>query len=100
MKRMRSVMWEHMNYIKSEALMREGLDELQRIRAELLPQMRLESLTRRFNYDWMEAVDAEDMLDACELVIRFSLYRQESRGAFFRADYPLTDNLRWLRPGG
>ncbi len=96
-KRIRSVMWEHMNYIKSEASMREGLEKLQRIRTEVLPKMRLESLTRRFNYDWTEAIDAEDMLEVCELVTRFSLYRQESRGAFFRADYPHTDNVQWLR---
>ncbi|MDR7523392.1 MAG: FAD-binding protein [Armatimonadota bacterium] len=96
-KQIRTVMWEHMNYIKHEVTMREGLEKLHRIRAEVLPRMRLESLTRRFTYDWMEAVDAEDMLDACELVIRFSLYRRESRGAFFREDYPLTDNIQWLR---
>ncbi len=96
-RRIRSVMWEHMNYIKSEATMRQGLEKLQRIRAEVLPKMRLESLTRRFNYDWMEAIDAEDMLEACELLTRFSLYRRESRGAFFREDYPLTDNVEWLR---
>ncbi len=77
--------------------MREGLEKIYRIRADLLPRMRLQSLTRRFNYDWMEAIDAEDMLDACELLIRFSLYRKESRGAFYRADYPYTDNVRWLR---
>jgi succinate dehydrogenase / fumarate reductase flavoprotein subunit len=59
--------------------------------------MGLGSLSRRFNYDWVEAVDADDMLDACELLIRFSLHRQESRGGFFREDYPFTDNLRWLR---
>jgi succinate dehydrogenase / fumarate reductase flavoprotein subunit len=96
-KQIRAVMWEHMNYVKHEAAMREGLDKLARIRAEVLPRMRLPSLTRRFNYDWMEAVDAEDMLDACELVIRFSLYRKESRGAFYRTDYPFTDNETWLR---
>jgi succinate dehydrogenase flavoprotein subunit len=96
-KQVRSVMWTHMNYVKRESTMRAGLEELGRIRAEVLPRMRLESHTRRFNYDWMEAVDAEDMLDACELLVRFSLYRQESRGAFYRADYPYTDNSRWLR---
>jgi succinate dehydrogenase/fumarate reductase flavoprotein subunit len=37
------------------------------------------------------------MLDACELIIRFSLHRRESRGAFFREDYPFTDNIQWLR---
>jgi len=96
-KQIRTVMWEHMNYIKRESTMREGLEKVYRIRADILPRMRLQSLTRRFNYDWMEAIDAEDMLDACELLIRFSLYRKESRGAFYRADYPYTDNVRWLR---
>lgn len=96
-KRVRSVMWAHMNYVKRESTMQEGLEKLGRIRADVLPRMRLQSLTRRFNYDWMEAVDAEDMLDACELLIRFSLYRKESRGAFYRADYPHTDNAQWLR---
>ncbi len=96
-KQIRTIMWEHMNYIKHEAEMRRGLEALQRIREEMLPKMRLESRSLRFNYDWMEAVDAEDMLDACELMIRFSLYRKESRGGFYREDYPFTDNTRWLR---
>ncbi len=96
-KRIRTVMWEHMNYIKSDATMRRGLERLQRIRQEALPRMHVGSPSRRFSYDWIEAVDAEDMLDACELMIRFSLHRKESRGGFFREDYPITDNARWLR---
>jgi succinate dehydrogenase / fumarate reductase flavoprotein subunit len=97
LKQIRTVMWEHMNYIKRESTMREGLEKLARIRAEVLPRMGLGSLSRRFNYDWIEAVDAEDMLDACDLLVRFSLYRKESRGGFFREDFPFTDNVRWLR---
>jgi succinate dehydrogenase/fumarate reductase flavoprotein subunit len=96
-KQIRAVMWQHMNYIKNETVMQQGLQKLREIRATVLPRMRLESLTRRFAIDWVEAVDAEDMLDACELAIRFSTYRKESRGAFFREDYPITDNVRWLR---
>ncbi len=46
--------------------------------------------------DWVEAVDVQDMLQACELLIRFSLYRKESRGGFYREDYPFTDNIHWL----
>jgi succinate dehydrogenase / fumarate reductase flavoprotein subunit len=96
-KQIRDVMWEHMGYLKSEQGMQEGLEALGRVREEMLPKMRLGTTTRRFNMDWVEAVDAQDMLDACELVIRFSLCRKESRGGFYREDYPMTDNVNWLR---
>ena len=36
------------------------------------------------------------MLLCAELMVRCSLTRKESRGAFFRADYPDTDNTNWL----
>ena len=36
------------------------------------------------------------MIDACELIIHSSLERKESRGPFFRRDFPLTDNANWL----
>ena len=36
------------------------------------------------------------MADACELIVRSSLRRCESRGPFIRRDYPMTDNANWL----
>ena len=90
-------MWEEMNYFKTEASMRAALDRLGQIRGTSVSRMRLGSTTRRFNYEWLEAVEVHDMLDACELLIRFSLHRKESRGGFFREDYPVTDNANWLR---
>lgn len=96
-KQIRTVMWEEMNYFKTEAAMQAALDRLRRIRNESVPKMRLGSTTRRFNYEWLEATEVHDMLEACELLIRFSLHRKESRGGFFREDYPATDNANWLR---
>lgn len=93
----REAMWTHMNYVKTETSMRNALDEIRRIREEVLPLVRLPSLTRAFNIDWMDALDAEDMLLACELQIHFSLHRRESRGPFYREDFPVTDNVNWLR---
>lgn len=37
------------------------------------------------------------MLDAAELTIQASLLREESRGPFFRADFPTQDNDNWLK---
>lgn len=96
-KQIREVMWEYMGYIKTERSMQQGLAALERIREETFPKMRLGTTSHRFNMDWIEAVDARDMLDACQLIIQFSLHRKESRGGFYRADYPLTDNVDWLK---
>ena len=96
-KRIRRAMWEHMNYVKTEASMRQAEAELDRIVAEDLPRMRVETDTRRFNYDWVDALDAADMVRALQIQVKFSLHRKESRGAFYREDFPMTDNTNWLR---
>jgi succinate dehydrogenase/fumarate reductase flavoprotein subunit len=48
------------------------------------------------NYEWLDAIDAVNMIDACELIIHSSLERKESRGPFMRRDFPDTDNAHWL----
>ena len=48
------------------------------------------------NYEWLDAIDVVNMVDACELIIHSSLERKESRGPFFRQDFPRMDNDKWL----
>jgi succinate dehydrogenase/fumarate reductase flavoprotein subunit len=40
------------------------------------------------NYEWLDAIDVVNMIDACELIVHSSLERKESRGPFFRQDFP------------
>lgn len=96
-RRIREIMTEKMGYVKSETCMASALDDLNEVRARRLPRMGLGSISRNWNYDWVEAVDAEDMLEVCELTIRASMQRKESRGYFFREDYPYIDNRNWLK---
>jgi succinate dehydrogenase / fumarate reductase, flavoprotein subunit len=95
-KKIRTVMWEHHNYIKTAETMERAYSELQLIEEKDIPQMRLRELTQNYNCDWVDAMDAIDMLQALKTAIQFSMYRKESRGAFYRDDYPLTDNTNWL----
>jgi succinate dehydrogenase flavoprotein subunit len=92
----RAVMWERMGYVKSERTMQEALARIQAIRAERLPRMRLASTTTNWNHAWIDALDVEDMLTVTEMTIRSSLHRKESRGPFYREDYPVTDHAQWL----
>ena len=45
---------------------------------------------------WLDAIDAVNMVLACELMVHSALNRTESRGPFIRTDYPETDNEHWL----
>ena len=48
-------------------------------------------------FEWTSAIEVPNMLLASELMLMGGIERKESRGAFFRADYPETDNENWLK---
>lgn len=106
-KMIREVMWQDAGVEKNAAGMARALEALDRIRSEVLPAVGLANLTRRFNHAWADAIDVQNMLDACTLTIHSALTRRESRGPFIRTDYPDMDNENWLvqnilvpKPGG
>ena len=49
------------------------------------------------NYDLVDALDIPDMLDVAELISIAALNRKESRGPFYRTDFPVADNKNWLK---
>ena len=52
------------------------------------PACAIATTVRSANYEWLDAIDVVNMVDACELIIHSSLERKESRGPFFRTDFP------------
>jgi succinate dehydrogenase/fumarate reductase flavoprotein subunit len=94
--KVRSVMWEKVGVEKDAATLRSALADIEDIRLDLLPCMGVKRTTRDVNYEWLDAIDAVNMIDACELIIHSSLERKESRGPFMRRDFPNTDNAHWL----
>ncbi|MGH8668820.1 MAG: FAD-binding protein [Burkholderiales bacterium] len=95
-KAIRELMWNDMGVEKSEAGMRRALEQLEKIRTQVVPHMGLTNLTRTFNHGWLDALDAVNMLEACTLMVHAAMNRKESRGPFIRTDYPDMDNENWL----
>jgi succinate dehydrogenase / fumarate reductase flavoprotein subunit len=93
---LRKLMWDKVGVEKDAAGLRSALDDIERIRVELLPSLKIANQTKVANYEWLDAIDVVNMVDACELIIHSSLERKESRGPFFRRDFPATDNINWL----
>jgi succinate dehydrogenase/fumarate reductase flavoprotein subunit len=92
----RGMMWEKVGVEKDAAGLQSALDDIATFRLELLPRMSLARTARSTNFEWLDAIDVVNMIDACELIILSSLERTESRGPFMRRDFPLQDNARWL----
>ena len=92
---LRALMATEMGFVKTESGMRTALEEIRRLREQSERHMGLKNLTRQYNYGWVDAIDLQNMLDVCELTILSALNRKESRGPFYRPEYPYTDNAEW-----
>jgi succinate dehydrogenase / fumarate reductase flavoprotein subunit len=85
--------------VKDEALLNRGLQEIR----DTKEIQRITSLNSTFRVEpqsgerWVTAIEVPNMLQCAELMLVGSLDRKESRGAFFRDDYPETDNDNWLK---
>jgi L-aspartate oxidase len=76
-KRVRRLMWERVGIIRSRDLIKRALWEFEQIaRAPL-------------------ARASRNFLNVATLIARAALWREESRGAHFRTDYPARDDKRW-----
>ena len=94
--KLRAMMWEKVGVEKDAAGLRSALADIESFRRDLLPRMGLKRTVPTLNYEWLDAIDAVNMVDACELIVHASLAREESRGPFMRRDFPQTDNATWL----
>jgi len=79
-------------YLRNEARLSEALDRLEEIQEQILPQVRARNL-----HELVKAVEVQSMACIAEMILRSVLFRKESRGFVYREDYPMTDNIKWLK---
>ncbi|KKM09811.1 hypothetical protein SY88_16575 [Clostridiales bacterium PH28_bin88] len=79
-------------YLRSEEALTVALQQVERVRDHCLSM-----LTARDAHGLVKVFEVRSMICLAELVLRSVLFRQESRGFVFRKDFPLTDNVHWLK---
>ena len=75
-----------------------------KLREHVLPTVKVTDKSRVLNREWMESIELENILDIGEAMAAASLQRTETRGAFYRTDFPAvnpdwTANL-WIKRDG
>jgi succinate dehydrogenase / fumarate reductase flavoprotein subunit len=76
--------------------MEKALEDIDRIR-ERYRNVGVSSPTRHMNYELMNAIELEFMIEVAHTIARGALLREESRGAHWRRDFPKRDDEKWLR---
>lgn len=96
-KRLQVTSQEKLGPIRNESELEEYLAFLDEIKRNDLPALYTSSKSRRYNKEWIEALDLASMIQVQELTARAALARTESRGVHYREDCPNTDNDQWLK---
>jgi len=79
---------------------RDGLSEaVGKIRElkERYSNVEINDKSKGFNTDLTSTLEIGYMLDLAEVVATAALYREESRGAHYRIDFPKRDDVNWLK---
>jgi succinate dehydrogenase/fumarate reductase flavoprotein subunit len=91
------IMWDGVGVVREGKKLQTALDEFRRLREIAQGEVGVASQARRYNYDWVEALEIPMMLDVAELMAAAALSRTESRGAHYRTDFPDEDDTNWMR---
>jgi succinate dehydrogenase/fumarate reductase flavoprotein subunit len=92
--RLKQVMERHAFVVRNRAGLTEALREIETIKADI-PRIQVPAF-KRFNLEWARAIEFPFIVDAAGIILRSALYREESRGCHYRADFRSEDNERWL----
>ncbi len=95
--KIKDLMWEHCALVRDRIGLEEALKTIQETKAKDLPNVCVPSSSRIFNKGLVEALEATNMLNLSEMIVKAALMREESRGAHFRIDFPKKDNRHWLK---
>lgn len=96
-RRLQEVAAEKVGVVRHGESLAEAVAQIETWRCQECPQVRSRSKERRFNPEWLECLQLENMHLALEATARAALARSESRGAHYRRDFPATDHAGWLR---
>ena len=88
---LRDLAWKHAGPVREEDSLKEGLDRLAMV------EKRIERVYPATAGDLFKKRDLENTALILRAILEGSLVRTESRGSFFRKDFPEQDDAHWMK---
>jgi len=92
---MQEIMMDNVSVFRMEAPLTKALDKIKALK-ERYQMIALQDKGSCFNRDLLDALELGHMLDLAEVITMGALFRQESRGAHFREDFPERNDETFL----
>lgn len=86
---------EGFSVIRCEEGLQQSLEKITALKVAL-KTVSIRQKSRAYNFEWMRAMQAENLIVCCEAGIRAALARRESRGCHIRKDFPQVDHDHYL----
>ena len=90
------LMQMEIGYGRTEEGLRLALNEIERYKQEILPNLCVSNEQKRFNQEWINALEFRNLVLMAECLIKNARMRTESRGLHDRWDYPEPDS-NWFK---
>lgn len=91
LKDLKDIAWKYAGMVREEGALREGLERLDSI------EKRIEKVYPSTLKDLFAKRELENVALLLKAILKGSLMRTESRGSFFRRDFPDSDDQNWLK---
>jgi len=95
MRALQDLMYDKVGVLRTGNGLREAIAEIQDLKKKA-KDMKIHP-SSRYNNEWVDAVDILDMLQLGEIAARSAMFREESRGAHYREDFPQQDDRIWRK---
>jgi succinate dehydrogenase/fumarate reductase flavoprotein subunit len=89
--KIKSILWKYIGPVKSEYTLNKALELLADMKGEVA------NLGASNSEEMLSAYEAKNILELGKILASASLVRKETRGNFWRADYPNPDNDKWIK---
>ncbi len=90
------IMFKHFGVFKNEKEMEEGYAKLKDLIERAHNNLGVEDKAKVFNLDLQATLEFFNLLEIADVLAYASLQRKESRGSFYRDDYPKRDDENFL----
>jgi len=90
------IMFKHFGVFKNEKEMQEGYVKLKNLIERANKNLGVEDKSKVFNLQLQSTLEFFNLLDIADVLAYTSLERKESRGSFYRDDYPKRDDENYL----
>lgn len=89
-------MSQNVGIFRTKDEMEKALDDIAGIK-ERYKKVRISSTSRHMNYELVNTIELEYMLEIAHTITLGALLREESRGAHYRRDFNKRDDTKWLK---